>query len=343
MLICPQFYIIDNIFIEGFKANGCEVFLHNYRNYNSVFFERFNSNKSKLPFKIRSKWEHFYLTIINKKHLEVFNQIRPDLVLVYNNEMLLPETVKLFKGSAKIFFFLGDNPYYSQSTNRYNLALLSQADQVLTPDTYWKMQLEQIGFTNIHFFASSLSDGSVAAGKISNEEKEKFGSDIIYIGRNYPHSWGYKRTLFLSKLSDLNLKIYGDKGWEQWIRMFPELNEKLVKSNGRLSHEKVKKIMTCSKIYPVDANPGILNGLHLRIFECIENEILPVVEFRKDIDLVFKGVEIPVIYNYNECRSIVLKYLENDTERIRIIKALKEYAGRYYSPGKSVANVLNLF
>lgn len=343
MLICPEFYSLDKMFIKGFKANGCEIFLHNYRNYNSSFFEKVNSNKPKLPNNIRSKWEYYYFETINKKHLEIFNRIKPDLVMIYNNEMLLPGTVMKFKKSAKVFFFLGDNPYYSQSTNKYNLALLSMADQIFSPDTYWKMQLETLGLTNIHFFVSSLSEGNANEDKITQEEQNKFRSDVVYIGRNYPHSWGYKRTLFLSKLHELDLKIYGDKGWDQWIKMFPELNGKLIKNHGRLSHETVKKIMKCSKIHPVDASPGILNGLHLRIFECIENEILPVVEYRKDIELVFKDLEIPVIYNYNDCKSTVIKYLEDDIRRLKLIRALKEYTGRNYSPDKSVANILNLY
>lgn len=341
MLICPEYYLIDKIFLDGFRSNGCEVVLHNYRNDNSDFFERINSNKSRFPYCIRSKWEKYYLKIINEKHLSEFYRINPDLVMIYNNEMLLPGTLNKFKKNSKVFLFLGDNPFYSQSTNKHNLTLISLADKVFSPDTYWIGQLEQLGFTNIYYFVSSVSERAEHESETTNNRKIKYASDIVYIGRNYPHSWGYKRTLFLSKFADFDLKIYGDKSWDQWLELFPELQEKILKHHKRLSNDNVRQIMISSRIYPVDSNPGIFNGLHLRIFECIENGILPVVEYRKDIELVFKDIEIPVVYNYNECKSVAKKFLEDDNKRLSVLKGLKEHVVKRYSPGKSVAGILN--
>ena len=74
---------------------------------------------------------------------------------------------------------------------------------------------------------------------------------------------------------DLDLKIYG-MGWEMWFDYFPKLEEKYVELKKPLSFEEVNIITNCGKIYPIDANPGLLNGIHIRIFDTIGSGILPI-------------------------------------------------------------------
>ena len=86
------------------------------------------------------------------------------------------------------------------------------------------------------------------------------------------------------------------------------------------------------KIFPVDANPGIINGIHLRVFECISAGILPLIEYTKNIDLVFNGVPLPVIHNFGNIKELTSEYLNNDEKRIKILTNAKEYLDENYSP-----------
>ena len=90
--------------------------------------------------------------------------------------------------------------------------------------------------------------------ELTAEENEKYGSDLLMIGRTYRNSWGYKRALFYSKFSDMYIKIYG-RGWELWFDYFPELKKRYYPLNKPLTFEMVNLISNCCKIYPIDANP----------------------------------------------------------------------------------------
>jgi spore maturation protein CgeB len=341
LLIFPSFYSLEKTFRKGFEDNGWEVFHFDYRQHVKPLYEKIEAKKLKLSRNWRNKWEDYYLNKINEEHIQYYRAVEPDLVFIYNNEMLLPKTIKLFKEKSKIFFFLGDSPFYSVSTNRYNLALLSLADKIFAPDTFWIKQLEQIGFENCHFFISASNASSNFSFKASEALKDDFNSDVVFIGRNYADSWGYKRSLFLNSFANLNLKIYGDKSWKSWVDFFPNLKDKIVYQDSRLDFNTVNAIMNCSKVYPVDSNPGILNGLHVRVFDCIQSGILPIVEYRTDIELVFKGINIPIIKKYRESETIAKKFIYNDNQRNDTLKSLQQYIDSNYSPQKSIYQIID--
>lgn len=341
LLIFPSFYSLEKTFTEGFEANGWSVFHFDYRRHVKPIYEKIEAKKLKLGRNWRTKWENYYLKAINEEQIKYYRLIEPDLVFVYNNEMLVPDTLKLFKKKSQVFFFLGDNPYYSTNTNRYNLALLSFANHIFIPDTFWIKQLELIGFNNCHFFISASNSSSNLNIEVTDEIKEKYNSDVVFIGRNYSDSWGYKRSLFLNSFANLNLKIYGDKSWQSWIDFFPNLNDKIFYQNSRMDFETVNTILNCSKVYPVDSNPGILNGLHVRIFDCIQSGILPIAEYRKDINLVFKEIYIPIINKYNEAENIAKKFINDDEQRTNTLKSLQMYIDSNYSPKKVIKQIID--
>ena len=343
LLVFPGMYSLDKTLKQGFEENDCSVDTYDYRNHTKGFYEKIENKKLKLSYGWRNKWEQFYFKTINEAHIKNFEKVNPDVVLIYNNEMLLPETVKMFKQTAKVFFFLGDSPFYTH-TSKYNLQLLFLADGILVPDTGWIAQLKMLGLQNLHHFIPATTDNSNAEIKPTKEDLEKWGSDMAFIGGNVNHSWGYKRALYLNQFSGLDFKLYGPSSWYKWSEIFPDLKNCIVPhGNGRLSFEDVNTIMSCTKVYPVDANPGLLNGIHLRTFECIEAGVLPLVEYRKDINIVFEGIELPVIYSYNKAEAIARKYIGNDQKREKTLKTLQEYLTAHYNPKVVISRVLQKF
>ena len=138
----------------------------------------------------------------------------------------------------------------------------------------------------------------------------------------------------------MDLKIYGTHQWRRWLSVFPELRKLFVLLSKPLGPEQVNNISNCCKLYPVDANPGLLHGLHARIFDCIGSGILPLVEYRKDLDRVFKTMDIPRIYNYNEANELARYYLENENKREELLKQLRQYVSENFLPEYAIKRML---
>lgn len=330
LLLCPSYYSLDKTLIKGLEELGHRVYHHNYRKFLKSWQDSINVQIYRLPYKYRYKWEKYYFYLINKKCQEVFDQSEPDIVFIYNNEGLLPETLQYFKDKkSKIIFFLGDSPYYTP-TNRYYLHLLFKADMIVSPDSFWAEQLKLLGINHIIVDFPVYDHTMMMEVTPTAEERIKFNCDLLFVGTGYADSWGYKRALFISKFAKLNLQVFGSKHWLKWLEFFPELKDHFEVLPLRTSNEKINIMSKCSKVYPVDANPAILNGVHLRIFDCIGAGILPIVEYRKDHDEFFKGVNLPLIKNYNDAESIAKTYIQNDSLRESTLRELKEFIDSKY-------------
>jgi hypothetical protein len=135
LLLCPQKYSLKNVFrdiISEFSDVVVDLDIRNYVSKNEV---RINTQIFRFPDSVRRKWIKYYQQKINENLLRDFRFHNLDLVFVYNNEMLLPATIKEIQKTAKVVFYLGDSPFYTH-TNHYFLALLNLADMVLVPDTF---------------------------------------------------------------------------------------------------------------------------------------------------------------------------------------------------------------
>jgi hypothetical protein len=155
-------------------------------------------------------------------------------------------------------------------------------------------------------------------------------------------SWGYKKALLMSKFIDFKFEIYGDKHWKKWFPFFPELVS-VFHESGFLPTPILNAMYNKSKLMPVDGNPGILNGMHIRIFEALSAGILPLIEFRKDVeDLIFCGLdlEIPIIKSYNMASSLAERYLSDETLRLTYVSAMKEFVMSKYSSEKNADRIL---
>ena len=74
-----------------------EVITLNYRDYVSKSEEKINTQIFRFPYSIKEKWQSYYQNRINNSFLIEFKKHNPEMVFVYNNEMLLPATLLHFK------------------------------------------------------------------------------------------------------------------------------------------------------------------------------------------------------------------------------------------------------
>ena len=334
LILIPTIYSLAGTLKKGFNDLGYEVVLYDYRIEISNLNKNINTQTFRFPFSVRSKWNKYFMDKINKVHIEKYNNVEPDIVMIYNNEMLLPETVEYFSKKSKILFFLGDNPFYTP-TNDYFLDLLFRADLIVSPDSFWTEQVKLMGMKNCISEYFNTYHYQYELKKIESEQH-----DLLFIGMSYVNSWGYKRALFLSHFAEFDIKIHGNSAWHRWLEFFPELKPKFI-LKGNYSDEYMAQLHYNAKIYPFDSNPGMLNGIHLRLFDCIEYGILPIPEYRKDISRVFKNEKLPIVNDYTEANKVVSYYLKNDTERIELVKSLQNFVRKNYNPDVTLTRILD--
>ena len=335
ILLIPDIISMKYALESGLKKRGYELTSIDYRQVvkkNKLILKIYTVVHRKNKFKKQQQQ-------VNEYFIKEYKRKNPDFVFIYNDETVLPSTIDYFKRNSKVIILLGDNPLTLNPQNIYNVSILFQADLVVCADSSWKNQLERIGLNNIIYdYLVYCPSVSFLKGDLSYKNRDK---DILFIGRNYGSAWGYKRSLFLNEFTDFNIDIYGTgTHWGKWENDFPKIKEKLINTS-HLSLNKYTELMHAYKIFPVDANPGIINGIHLRVFECISSGILPLIEYTKDIDLVFNGVPLPLIHNFSDSKQIASQYLKDDNGRIKILKDAKEFLNDNYSPEIVMRRLLN--
>jgi hypothetical protein len=343
LLLCPPKYSLRNVFKDILLNLSDEIVFVNVRDYVQKYEISFNTQVFRLPDVIRSKWINHYQKKINDRFLQEFLREDPDLVFIYNNEMLLPSTVQRIKQTATIIFFLADTPFFTP-TNNYFLTILTMGHLVLVPDSFWVQQMRTVGISNSYYFIPGMDDSSYNTHPSQDLMTKVRETEILYCGMSYVNSWGYKKALFMSKFTPFNLEIYGDKHWKKWFGFFPDL-ELVYRESGFIPTDLLNAMYNKTKLMPVDGNPAILNGFHIRMFEALSAGVLPLIEFRQDIEeSIFSGlnIEIPVVKTYDKAKEVAERYLNNEALRVSTVSALKDHVLSQYNSGKNANRILEL-
>lgn len=341
LLLCTNKYSLYQSFLYTLQAAAETASGFDLRSKINRFDLRLHTQSYRFPFSIRNRWEMYFLSKINRLILDEFYHSKPDLVFVYNSEYLLPESCLEIRKKAKLIFFMGDSPFYTPQNNYY-LSCLTYADLILAPDTFWLEQLNVMGIHNTAFFIPSLDNESYFF-IIDNEiYKDVENTEVLYTGMSYASSWGYKKALLMNQFSKFNFKLYGNSMWKRWFSYFPELESCFVEA-GFIPTSRLNMMFNKTKLIPVDGNPAILNGFHIRLFEALGGGALPLTEYRKDIEtLLFKkcGFQVPLIKDYSKASDFATYYLKNENERKELVKAMRDYISNEYNPEKNAERLL---
>ena len=333
LLLCPLKYSLFNSFISILSEMAEEVFSIDISEAISTSEAKLNGYIKKIPFSLRRQWVKYYQGKINNYVIHKCNTFKPDLILIYNSSMLLPSTIEILRKKATVLFFLGDSPFYTHQ-NDYYLPCLTHSDLILSPDTFWAEQLNTLGITQTMYFVPSPDESSYF--KLENKEDiiSANSSEILYVGSCYLTSWGYKKALLMSKFTGFSFQLYGNRAWKRWFQFFPEL-ESVFNESDFIPVTTLNQMFNAARLIPVDGNPGIINGYHIRLFEVLSAGALPLVEYRHDIkkNLFGKFIgDLPVIYDYNKAKEVATHFLRNDSERQELVSAMFRYIKDEYSP-----------
>ncbi len=160
LLLCSDRHSLYNSLSEILNEISSEVRAFNISDKISPIDSLVQAQSLRMPYGLRSGWEKYFQKKLNKELAGFIKDYGPQLVIVYNSEFLLPETCAEIKKSARLIFFLADSPFYTPQNNYY-LTVLSFADLILSPDTFWSRQLNTVGLRNTLYFIPGLMKGII--------------------------------------------------------------------------------------------------------------------------------------------------------------------------------------
>ncbi len=331
LLLAPLQYPFLQSIIAGLQARGMLLRAVDYQQFFSPRANSRYNNYTALPRRIRQLWEEPYVKKANAEYWRIFREFQPDVVFIYNNQLVLPELLAEFKKTARIAFMLGDNPLYTP-TSIYNLHLLFYADYVISPDSMWRDQLTQMGVKNVVFDCFGFNSAIYHPMEPSADDRQRYQSDFIYVGSASKTNWGYKRVLFLDIFKNFDLRAYiSGSGMERWYGMFPGVEQRII-PHDRFDAGFNNLVYNCSKIAPVELVPSLFKGIHVRVFDILGSGILPLCEYSADLYTVFEGMDIPVIKNYPEGQEVARFWLDNEAKRTACVEAMRARVLERYRP-----------
>lgn len=341
LLIISGGHSITKSVVNGFNSHNWDVMVVNYKDFFNSTVNSFIKNLEFAPNRLKDLWKTPYIRLLNKNYVGIFEKENPDLVFIYNNQYLLPDTLELVRKKSKIVFILGDHPLYTP-TNPYNLHLLKYADYIICPDTFWLEQIKIIGINNVYFDFFSYDPESYYPFSPSQKQRKIYNSDLVYIGTAHKTAWGYKRFLFLShfKMFDLKAYISGDGYTNKWSKLFPELNNKIIKHDV-VDNQFNNMVYNCSKIAPIELVPSLFNGIHIRVFDVLGAGIFPLCEYSKDLEILFQGLDVPLIKHYSEAEGLTRALLNDDKYRKMLIKQMRIRVEDMHNPKIVISRMLN--
>lgn len=340
MILIPSYYTYLATLSSAFNHLGCDVFFVDWEKEMPQHYYKIHKKTCGISNKVSQLQQHYVHEWSNKLYNKRYSEIEPDLVIVYNNQKILPETLRKFKANgSRIAFLLGDHPLYSK-TSQYNLEILFYSDCTISPDSGWLEDLERMGIPNLRldFLANSPED-FFTTSVVPDNYRVKYESSILYIGRTYNNSDGYKRALFLSNFTKLGLKLFGEGKWSRWLDVFPDLKKCYNPIESRIRPIEYNYALNCCKCLPVDINSGFRNGIHMRVFEAISAGTFPLVEWTKDLEDLF-GDSMLYIKNYADAGILADYVLRNEREREERCSSMKKII-RLYTPHQFVARLID--
>ncbi len=331
LFLAPLRYPFIRSIQSGLEAQGMDIRAVDYQDFFSTRSNNWYNNYSALPKKVRNIWEVPYIKKTNAEYLRIFQEYKPDLVFIYNNQLVLPELLETIKKTSRVAFMLGDNPLYTP-TNIYNLHILFYADYIISPDSMWRDQLSQLGVKNVVFDCFGFNSAVYYPMDVSEADRQQYQSDLIYVGSASKTNWGYKRMLFLNLFKDFDFRAYiSGGGLERWDQFFPEIKPKII-AHDRFDAGFNNLVYNCSKIAPVEQVPSLFKGIHVRVFDILGAGILPLCEYSADLLTVFEGMDVPVIKNYPEAEEMVRFWLGNESKRLSCVEAMRQRVLDQYTP-----------
>jgi spore maturation protein CgeB len=302
LIIGPAFFTFNHSISNAFEKfqYSTEIIcydepIHPFNLKNAILNKTLSDNR-KLKEKSR--------LLFNKYVCNKFDEFSPNIVFIYNGDILNPDTISYFRKTAKVAIWLLDGLYRHPRVEE----LAPYTDAFFCFEKEDTLLLKSKGINS--YFLPQACDTTIYYPLSIPQD-----IDILFVGTLY----GYpKRIEFLKKIitcfKDYNIQIYGIykpiyKNPIKWI--FRE-HRKIFK-NKNVSPQEVNKLYNRSKICINIHHEQSKNGANPKVFEIAGSKSFQIADWNPYLETLFPDDEIVLYHSGDELISLINSYLKKDT------------------------------
>ena len=262
--------------------------------------------------------ENSFLQLLSQAILAKTETFEPDLVLSMAQAPLSRQALKKLSrdGITTAMWFMEDHrlfTYWKAFAPYYDFFAVIQKEPILE-------ELEKLGVNGIYLPMAALP-GFHKQEDLSPLDKNRFGSDLSFMGAGYPN-----RRVAFRQLVGYNFKIWGTE-WEAE----PSLAPFVQMEGARISPEDCVKIYNAAKINlnlhsSIQTNKLVTHGdfVNPRTFELAACAAFQLVDERSLLPELFNTEELACFGSMEELLDLIPYYLDRESKRTEMAKAACE-------------------
>jgi len=311
LVIGPSFYCYNYSIGDAFEKLGYAVQIVEFDEPVNPFNLR-NRILNKLPFS-RKFIQNSSRVFFNSSILKRFADFNPELVFIYNGDILEPSTISFFKQTAKVSIWALDG--VSRHPRSEQLAPLVNAYFCFEQNDVYSLKSKGI---NVYFLPQACDT------KIYHPIPSIKDIDILFVGALYDYP---NRIKLLKKVVDTfpqyKIAVYGI--YKPWYKnplkwLFREKRD--IFKNYSIPPEEVNRLYNRSKICLNIHHPQSKNGANPKVFEISGAGAFQLVDWNPFIESIFPSQEIAMYRSEKELIDMIVYYLHQDNT-VMIEKAYK--------------------
>lgn len=311
------------LIVGGTQVTTSDLHLLYHRAFQRIGWRSvFMSNDSHLPFgerilqqsQLRFSRAHFAL--FNHRTRRLARQVRPDLVFITgSNWYVMPETVRWLQ--RKLGCKVALNEQHLQVFRRYQAEALRVYDHVFVQDSGLVGLLRAASpARGVSLLGPACDPQEHRPLTLDPEERERFGSDVCYLGYAYPN-----RVELFEQLLDFRIRLWG-VGWDASPALEPRFNPEPIHGL-----KKTKVYNATRIVVNLQSTTYQIDGVTCRPFEVAACGGFCLTEPRKDLAAFFKpGEETITFDDVADLRKKTAYYLAHEDERWEIAQRARARA-----------------
>lgn len=294
LIIGPSFFYYNYSIGRAFEQLGFDYKIIQYDepvhpfNLKNKLLNKVLKDKSVLQEKSRKSF--------NALLLDAYKTYSPELVFIYNGDIIELDTVHIFKQTAKVVVWMLDGVYRHPRS------------EALAPvvDAYFCFEQEDVNYLVNKgikaYFLPQACDTS-----IYHPLNLKKDIDILFVGALY----GYPNRIKLlqkviERFPQYNIKIYGRyKPWYKNPLKWLLREKRNIFMNRNVSPEEVNRLYNRSKICLNIHHEQSKNGANPKVFEITGSGAFQLVDDNPYIKTIFKNEEVFIYHNEEELISFI--------------------------------------
>lgn len=321
----PHYHTVTDYIERAIAASGHELIV-------------FNDRDHMIPGRLRRRWgllQSVSVAAINMSLVRLAERVQPELIVVTGGHRITRRALgPLVRMGAQVVLWTTDPP----RAGDVMLETAGHYHAVFCQGTEYVECLQEAGVAGAHWLPMACAPEVHRPVDLSEEERRRLGSDVVFVGSFYPH-----RAELLRRIVRSGLSIWGP-GWEALAADDPL--RACVRGPG-MGPESWGRIYSAAKIvlsihfqsgddrFPVyQASP--------RVFEAMACGAFVLTDRQRDVLELFAGGEhLASFSDGSDLERRILFYLDHAAERHRIAAAGRQEVLRNHTYAHRIERLLN--